>query len=288
MKTLFEKIWDRYRQPRAGLGYGLRSGPNTPALSAAEIDAAAQLLDAARRARVPIAVLSQERPHLNERDAYAIAAAGIALRPHATAGFKLGYTSEAMRRQMHVDQPNYGRLCEDTQIANGAKLDIGNLIHPLIEPEIALRVGRDIDPGERTYDRIAQAVDAVMPALEIVDTRYVSYTFTAVDNIADNSSAARFVLGPPSTLRSLGDLRAVPARLYADGTAIAAGTGSDALGDPVLALAWLIERLAHDGEHLRAGTIVLTGGLTRAHPVAGVARFTATFGVLGDVALVIP
>ena len=257
-------------------------------MTAAEIAAAAQLLDAARRDRVPITVLSQRRPSMTERDAYAIADAGVALWSQPAAGFKLGYTSEAMRRQMHVDQPNYGRLFEATQIPCGAELDVDRLIHPLIEPEIALRVGRDIASGDLARERISSAIDAVMPALEIVDTRYVSYTFTAVDNIADNSSAARFVLGPPCTLRSLGDLRAIPAALHADGSAVAAGTGSDALGDPLLALLWLIERLAHDGASLGAGTIVLTGGLTRAHSVCGVGKFTATFGSLGEVSLVIP
>lgn len=195
---------------------------------------------------------------------------------HSPAGFKLGYTSAAMRRQMNVDRPNYGRLYERTRIANAGELDIDRLIHPLIEPEIALLIGADME------------VEAVMPALELVDTRYTDYAFTAVDNIADNSSAARFVLGPPCSLRAAGDLRIVPAALYADGSPVAEGFGRDALGDPLLAFAWLINRLARDDVPIPAGTIVLTGGLTRAHSVQHTAHFRATFGALGEVSLAIP
>jgi len=85
-----------------------------------------------------------------------------------------------------------------------------------------------------------------MPALELVDTRYDTYTFAAVDNIADNSSAARYVLGAERSLRALGDLRSIPATLFIDREPVATGKGSDALGDPLRALAWLINRLARD------------------------------------------
>ena len=213
---------------------------------------------------------------MTERDAYAIQAAGVALNADAVAGFKLGYTSAAMRRQMNVDRPNYGRLYANTRLPNAGELDVERLIHPLIEPEIALLVGADME------------VEAIMPALEIVDTRYTDYAFTAVDNIADNSSAARFVLGAPRSLRAAGDLRSAPASLFADGSLVAEGIGRDALGDPLLAFAWLINRLARDDVAIPAGTVVLTGGLTRAHSVQHTSHFRAGFGALGDVSLVIP
>jgi 2-keto-4-pentenoate hydratase len=192
------------------------------------------------------------------------------------AGFKLGYTSAAMRRQMNVDRPNYGRLYAHTRLPNGGELDVDRLIHPLVEPEIALLIGADME------------VEAVMPALEIVDSRYTDYAFTAVDNIADNSSAARYVIGAPRSPRAAGELRNLPAALYADGAPVDEGFGRDALGDPLLAFAWLINRLARDDIEIPAGTIVLTGGLTRAHSVQHTANVRATFGPLGDVSLVIP
>jgi 2-keto-4-pentenoate hydratase len=264
---------------------GNAGGLNTPALSIADVARAAQLLDQARREAAPVTTLSQRWPLMDESDAYAIASAGVALAAQPVVGFKLGYTSEAMRRQMNVHQPNYGRLYTGTRILDGGRLDTDRLIHPLLEPEIAVQLGRDVTPGERSFETIAAAVDAVLPALEIVDTRYETYTFAAVDNIADNSSAARFVLGSPKTLASLGDLRSLPATLFADEREIASGLGSDALGDPLRALMWLVDRCAHNGITLPAGTIVLTGGLTRAQPIRAASQFRATFGPLGHVSL---
>jgi 2-keto-4-pentenoate hydratase len=81
------------------------------------------------------------------------------------------------------------------------------LIHPLVEPEIAIVLGCDIDGSALSRARLIAAVDAVMPALEIVETRYEQYEFAAVDNIADNSSAARFVVGEPLRTSRAGDLR---------------------------------------------------------------------------------
>lgn len=251
----------------------------------ARIKDAAQRLDRARRHSSPIARLTADDPKLDERDAYAIQAAGVALTGYALAGFKLGYTSEAMRRQMNVPTPNFGRLYTETRIENGGDLDVGQLIHPLVEPEIALSIGCDIEPSTASPEALAAAVDAVFPALEIVDTRYRDYTFSAVDNIADNSSAARFVLGAPHPLRAFADLRSIPATLYADEARLASGVGRDALGDPLHALAWLIGALARQAEVLRAGAIVLTGGLTRAHAITGTSHIRAGFGALGEVAL---
>jgi 2-keto-4-pentenoate hydratase len=244
------------------------------ALSGINIAEAAQRLDNARRTRTPIECLTAGVPDLTEGEAYAIAAAGAALVAQPVTGYKLGYTSEAMRRQMNVDRPNFGRLYAGTRISNASALDMTVLIHPLVEPEIALRIGDDLE------------VESVMPALELVDTRYDTYTFAAVDNIADNSSAARYVLGAERSLRALGDLRSIPATLFIDREPVATGKGSDALGDPLRALAWLINRLARDDITLAPGTIVLTGGLTRAYAVEHATSVKASFGALGDVAIV--
>ncbi len=244
-------------------------------MSNLDVAVAAKRLNEARLTRVPIECLTASTPGLTEAEAYAIATAGVTLAAQPVAGYKLGYTSEAMRRQMNVDRPNFGRLYAGTQISNEGALERATLIHPLIEPEIALRIGDDFE------------VESVMPALEIVDTRYDSYAFAAVDNIADNSSAARYVLGPERSLRALGDLRTIPATLFIDDEPVATGRGSDALGDPLRALAWLINRLARDRIELEPGTTVLTGGLTRAYALEHASGVKASFGALGNVAITV-
>ena len=252
----------------------------------ARIDAAAKRLFDAAATRRPIATLTSEWVEMTEEDAYAVADATARLQTAHQVGYKLGYTSAAMRAQMKVATPNYGRLFANMRVPDDdAALRFDNLIHPLVEPEFALVVGRDLTGPPYTRDAIAAAVDAVLPALEIVDTRYVAYDFLSNDNIADNSSAARFVLGAPRTLAASGDLRSIPVHLQSNGTPFGHGCGADVYGDPLLALAWSAQRLSERGTYLRAGDVVMTGGATRAFPVARGDVFGADFDALGVVTL---
>jgi 2-keto-4-pentenoate hydratase len=241
---------------------------------AVRIAAAAEALTRAGRTRTPIATLTTHWPELDEGGAYAIARASEALRAEPRVGYKLGYTSAAMRAQMGVDQPNYGVLTAATRVAHDGQLAMAELIHPLVEPEIAFVMAADVPDPAGT----AAAVGSVHAALEIVDTRYEAYKFKAADNIADNSSAARFVIGPAMALPPGSDLAALPVQLWADGELLGEGRGADALGHPLTALTWLAERLLKAGALLRAGDVVLTGGLTRAHPARSGRHFTARVG----------
>ena len=246
------------------------------------IVAAAAALRRARIDRAPIEVLTARWPELDEAGAYAIARATRALAGSPRVGYKLGYTSAAMRAQMGVEHPNYGELVQGCGIAHDGEVAMHALIHPLVEPEIALTLGRDVGAPVADADAMRAAVATVHPALEIVDTRYLEYRFRACDNIADNSSAALYVLGPGVIADSLPDLVDVGVTLAADGEVLERGTGAAALGDPLLALAWLANRLIDDGAPLRAGEIVLTGGLTRAHAAKAGIHFVAAFTGLGE------
>lgn len=239
---------------------------------------------AAERNRERIRCLSADHPTLSETDAYAIAACTTQRRGRPQIGYKLGFTSVAMRTQMSIDHPNYGVLTEDMLVAEaGGCIDAQNLVHPLIEPEVALVVGRDMRGPGCTRGSAFAAIDAAMGSLEIVDTRYESYQFTAADNIADNSSSARIVLGPPKSPTQLDDLRLCGVLLWMGGRVMDHGIGGNALGDPLLALAWLVNFLGARGGFVPAGSIIMTGGLTRAYRAVGQQSFMAEFAQLGTV-----
>lgn len=242
---------------------------------------ASHLHEAWRHAR-PIAPLTDTAPDLTGADAYAIQAALVGLRGGSPAGYKLGFTSQAMRAQMGVDQPNYGVLLGQTYLPEPV-LGPG-LIHPRVEPEIALLLERDLTgPGVNEVGVIG-AVGAVFAALEVVDSRYRDYRFQANDNIADNSSAAHYLLGAPHSLRAIGDARLIGVLLSGNGRTLDQGLGVNALGSPLAAVAWLANRLAENGHGLPAGALVLTGGLTRAYPIEPGDTLVAEFGgALGTV-----
>lgn len=188
-------------------------------------------------------------------------------------GWKLGYTSRAMREQMGVDDPNYGPLLASMVSRDGEPLPEG-LRHPRVEPEIALVMGADVS-GPVAPERLRDAVAEVRAALEVVDSTWAGYRFTLPSNTADLSSAAGVVLGPALSP----DVAAVDIAvdLHVDGRPVATATADAAMGGPLDALAWLVDTLAAVGEVLRAGSVVMTGGLTAAHRLDPGTTITANF-----------
>ncbi len=181
------------------------------------------------------------------------------------AGWKLGYTSQAMRKQMGIDQPNVGPLLDTMLLPSGSVIDTG-VVQPRVEPEIAAVLARDVDDP-------ANAVAAVGEwrlALEVVDSVWRDYRFDWALNTADGSSAAFVVLGDPVA----GDVADLEVEL-AVGADVAVGRSDAAMGDPRRAVRWLAEQLEGRPRGLRAGDVVITGGLTRAIPLEGIARARA-------------
>lgn len=254
-------------------------------LTSAMLDALAARLAEAEAQRAPLAPLTDEHPTLGVSDAYAIQARGIATKCHAGArvlGHKAGYTSAAMQRQMGVTEPNYGVLL-DTMLLSDGDVIVDRLIHPRVEPEIAFVLGADLAGPDVTPEMVLAATTAVAPALEIVDSRFRDYRFRAPDNTADNSSAAALVLGAARVAPDALDLAAVPVSLALNGVEIERGSGAAALGHPARAVAWIANALAVAGDRLRAGEIVIAGGLTAAPRLSAGDTVVATLPGIGTV-----
>ena len=234
-------------------------------LDDATVAGLADRLHAAERERHPIARLTDERPDLSVDDAYRIQEALIARRlavGEQIVGAKLGFTSRAMRDALGVGEPNYGWLTDAMLLPDGsARAD--ELIHPKVEPEIAFLLGRELAGTATGIPDVLAATAAVLVALEVVDSRYEGFRFLGPDNIADDSSAARVVLGARAVPPGDVDLALLGVVLSVDGEVMATAAGAAAEGHPAAAVAWLVRRLAAAGRGLRAGEIVISGGLTR-------------------------
>jgi 2-oxo-3-hexenedioate decarboxylase len=202
--------------------------------------------------------------------AYAVQEAVVARRLARGAtqvGWKLGFTSLAKMAQMGVSDVIVGRLTDDMQVADGGSVDLRRFIHPRAEPEIAYRLARDVD-ADAPVDDLAAAVDAVAPALEIIDSRYVDFRFTLADVVADNTSAAGFVIGPWTDLAAAGELGDRPVSLLVDGEVAETGSTDAILGHPMKALPALADMARRLGLPLRAGDVILAGAATAAVPLA--------------------
>lgn len=244
--------------------------------------ATARRLVDARLAGQTLRPLSDDGP-LPLAEAYAIQGQVTTLRlarGEHVIGWKLGYTSLAMREQMGVESPNYGPLTDAMTLPSGSTLPNGAL-QPRVEPEVGLVIGRRLSEAASVQD-VLDACSTAVACLEVVDSVWTDYRFTLEDNTADGSSAAWVVVGDPLPLDGLAELAVT---LTVDGSDVAEATGAAASGHPAAGVVWLVEQLASRGGALEAGNLVITGGLTAAAPLSPGGQIEATFGAATTVSV---
>jgi 2-keto-4-pentenoate hydratase len=258
--------------------------------TAEAVDLSARSLLEAYRSRRPIAPLVTTFPDLTIDDAYQIQLAQVdawLADGRRVLGRKVGLTSPAMQAQMNVSQPDFGHLMDDMFFAEHVAVPAERFLQPRAEPEVAFLLGRDlIGPGV-TLAAAAAAVDFVLPALEIIDSRIADWRIGIVDTIADNASSGGVVLG--STARRIGevDLRLGGCVLHRNGEIAGTGAGGAVLGSPLNSLVWLANLLGERGEGLQAGQVILPGSITASIPFEPGDAITATMAGLGSVTAVI-
>jgi 2-oxo-3-hexenedioate decarboxylase len=236
-------------------------------LDEAEVAAHAQLLDGALLERRELPPLEKTYGAFSLDDAYRIQHAAVArrlARGETICGYKMGFTSEAKRRQMNLGLPICGVLTSAMGLGDGAVLPVATGIHPKAEPEIFFVTAQELR-GKVTLAQAAAAVAQVGAALEILDSRYAGFQyFSLPDVVADNCSSWRFVLS--SRTRGLGELvlDQLRMRMFIDGELSQEAMSSAISGNPLQSLVQLCELLAQTGRALPAGSVVLAGAATAA------------------------
>ena len=198
-------------------------------------------------------------------------------------GPKMGLTSQAKMKQMNVDEPIYGYVFDYMLIENGGGLSFHELIHPKVEAEIAFVIGEDIEGPGVTGAQVLAKTEYVLPALEIIDSRYENFNFTLPDVIADNASTSRVVFGTSLKKPDQLDLDLVGATLSINGEMKELGAGAAVLGHPANSIAMLANMLSRKGEKVRKGDVILTGALTGASILAAGDFVSGKFDGLGEV-----
>lgn len=204
-------------------------------------------------------------------------------RGHKIVGMKMGLTSWAKMAQMGVEQPCYGFLADYFSCPNGAAIDTSKLIHPKVEAEIAFVTKAPLKgPGIHVGDVYA-ATDFVLPAVEIIDSRYRDFKFDIKSVIADNSSSSRFVTGGRCLPVDHMDLSTAGVVMEKNGEIVELSTGAAVLGNPAESVAMLANMLGERGEEIPAGTFIMTGGVTAAVAVAAGDSITVRYHDMGSI-----
>jgi 2-keto-4-pentenoate hydratase len=263
---------------------------------ALDIQGAARALAEARRTATPLAALPEAGRPANAEDGYKVQAAFIGLWPDRVAGWKAGATLAAVQERFKLTEPFLGPIfagavmqspgtVKATQFNLGApgpegKLTVG------VEVEFAFRLGRDLAPkiGGRSEAEVLDAVDALVPAIELITTRFSAMPFGDPGAaLADCGLNGGIVLGQAiGDWQSL-DLAAHATRLLVDGKVEVEGTGALVLGNPRKSLVWLVNNVGRLGHTLAKGHVLTTGSMTGIFQVRQGAEAVGDFGRLGEV-----
>ena len=203
------------------------------------------------------------------------------------AGYKVAFTSVALRQAAGAPGPAYGRLLASQRRESGAAIPAGDFHKIAVEMEVAMVMGRRIDKPVKSIDDLKPCVRAVCPALELPDAHFAPDAGRATfeDMVADNLGAHRFVLGLAVEPDKV-NVDAVAATLTLDGQAVAEGRARDVLTSPWASLLWLVNGLVKSGFKLEPGDVVITGSMNAPYtppPGREAGTYEGDFGTLGKV-----
>lgn len=231
--------------------------------------AAAQLLVDQRRTLRPIEALPEALRPASEAEGYALQEALkqqlIKAGLGQVVGHKIGCTTDVMRKFLGIPNPCAGNIFANSVLHKSGRVSRKRFVKIGIECEIAVILGSDLIPDDApfTRERVAAAVSAVMPAIEIVDDRYRDFAALGAPTLtADDFFNSGSVLGEPITDWQRLDLASLSGATFIDGVQVGRGTGASVMGHPLNALTWLANSRAANGlAPLRRGEFVSLGSL---------------------------
>ncbi|AQY66240.1 MULTISPECIES: 2-oxopent-4-enoate hydratase [Pseudomonas] len=232
-----------------------------------------------------IAPLLSREPQIRIEDAYRIQERFIARRLAAgetIVGKKIGATSKPVQDFLGVYQPDFGMLTSGMVFADGDTLDLGQMIQPKAEAELAFVLKHDLKgPGITAMD-VIRATDYVVPCFEVVDSRIRDWQIKIQDTVADNASCGVFVLGTTQGDPRRLDITLAGMVLEKNGEVFSTGVGAAVQGSPANAVAWLANTLGELGIPFKAGEVILSGSQSALVPVADGDELVCRVGGLGS------
>ena len=251
----------------------------------------AQLTERVHQAQTgarPMPRLTEDFPAMTLTDGYAVQ---NALRHRWLAegrrqvGWKAGLTSKAKMQQMGVHVPSIGFLMADMARPEGSAVRTDDLIQPRVECEVAFVTRLPLAGPAVDREEVLAATDFVLPAIEIIDSRFSGFKFDLPSVVADNGSSARYVTGGRARDPRDLDLPTLGVVMEKNGETVTLGAAAAVMGHPADAVALLVKVLHEMGETLPAGSFVMSGGITEAVAVKPGDNVIARYQALGSVSV---
>lgn len=198
-------------------------------------------------------------------------------------GYKLGNIAKVMQAAFGLDHPDYGFLHASSFIYEGTTIRRDKFIKPFVELEPAFVLRSSLKGPNITVADVINAIDYAIPAIEIIDSRVKNWAIDLPDTLADNGSTGGIILG--GTPRKLTDLTLSNTRGYLklNGEEVMSGNTKNVLGNPISAVAWLVNRLAEYDIEFKAGQVIMPGSCLEAIPMEQSGNWSCTFEGWGTI-----
>ena len=204
-------------------------------------------------------------------------------------GKKIGCTNKAAQVQLNVKESFFGNMFSNNISKSNCIINSEEYFSPFIEPEFSFVMKNELNISRAPYNPeiVYNSVSAVLPSIELVDSRFEDWTIMGVNNlIADNAVHAHWIYG--NELKNLNDFNFNnhSVDLFINGKLIDKGNSSNVMGNPINSLTWLINNLALIGKSLPKNSYISTGTCTPAIPIKKGDKIMADFGKLGNVSFI--
>ncbi|KAL2849929.1 TodF product hydratase [Aspergillus pseudoustus] len=198
-------------------------------------------------------------------------------------GYKLGNIAKVMQTAFGLDQPDYGFLHASLFHYEGTAIRRDRFIKPFVELEPAFVLKAPLRGPNVTVADVINAIDYAIPAIEIIDSRVKKWAIDLPDTLADNGSTGAVILG--GTPRRLTDLTLSNTRgvLKFNGQEVMSGNTKNVLGNPISAVAWLVNRLAEYDIEFLPGQVIMPGSCLEAVPMEQPGTWSCTFEGWGTI-----
>lgn len=201
------------------------------------------------------------------------------------AGFKSGLMSTGSLAARHVSEPIVGALFVSGAVQSGGNISLCGYRRPALESKLGYVFRRSVTKPLSSIAELTGALASVRPVIELPDIAYDNeQNYQALDMVAANVTAARYVLGTDYSIRSLQpkELDELNILVTRDAVISSQGTAGESLGSQLPSLLIVVNQLIGRGYHIKPGMMVLTGKIgAKVNVVPGV--YMGDFGELGRV-----
>ena len=180
-------------------------------------------------------------------------------RGETVVGYKVGCTSPAIQSQLLLEEPICGKLFAPYLYDETACLYWNDYTNCAIEPEMVLKIGKDLKGHNLPDEILMDAIDFVSPGIEIHNYKFWYEPVTSQELICANGIHAGLVVGQTRVLPQDLSFETELFEVLKNGQLIAAAPASAIMGGPLHSLRWLTGFLTQKGQTLPSNTVVIPG-----------------------------